>query len=173
MMNQATEIIGFLRKNVPKHPADIVEVTTKHFRVTRTTVHRHLTKLIDRGEVIKTGKTRDVLYYLANSMNRRAKFHISDGIEESKVYNRHLKSTFSHLPGNIELICRYGFTEIFNNAIEHSRGTKIWIESDLIENNPSCEFLCHLSNRLYSRNFQRFNHISSKSRNQVSHGISD
>lgn len=133
-MDQPTRILEYLRSSLHQYPGNIVEVTAKHFRVTRTTVHRHLQKLISTGEVIKTGKTRDVRYYLASLIDRSAKFHINSDLEESKVYRDYLSEAFSQLPKNVESICHYGFTEIFNNAIDHSRGTVIWFDVTCVEN---------------------------------------
>ncbi len=133
-MNQAVKIINFLRNNISKHPMDIVDVTAKFFKTTRVTVHRHLKKLIDKGEVIKTGKTRDTAYYLKDSMNKTGKFHISSDLEEFEVYSKYLKKAFSHLPKNVEEILCYGFTEIFNNAIDHSCGANIWMQSERVGN---------------------------------------
>jgi anti-sigma regulatory factor (Ser/Thr protein kinase) len=44
------------------------------------------------------------------------------GLSESKVYYGESGFMFSDLPKEIENICHYGFTEMLNNAIEHSGG---------------------------------------------------
>ncbi len=124
-MDQSHDIVAFLLEHVSQHPRNIVNVTAKRFSVTKTTVHRHLNKLITRGKIIKTGRTRDAMYYLANSISRKAKFKISNELQESRVYDDYLHHALSQLPENVEIICHYGFTEIFNNAIDHSHGTNI------------------------------------------------
>lgn len=128
------KISRFLKENLSEHSADIVNFSAKHLGVTRTTVHRHLNKLIKNNEVVKSGKTRDVKYYLTHSLNKKAKFSIHSGVQEFNVYRDYLDKAFAVLPENVQVICHYGFTEIFNNALDHSRGTTIWIESGCIEN---------------------------------------
>jgi len=46
--------------------------------------------------------------------------HITPSSEEYLVWKEHLSPVLSELPKNILEICQYGFTEIFNNVIDHS-----------------------------------------------------
>jgi len=50
------------------------------------------------------------------------------GLEEDKVWREHIRPLMNGLPLNVLHICQYGFTEIVNNAIDHSEG-KILIVS--------------------------------------------
>ncbi|MCD4813414.1 DUF4325 domain-containing protein [bacterium] len=127
--NQAKEIREFILQNITDHPQDIVAVTEKYFHVTRTTVHRHLSSLIELGHIIKTGKTRDVKYALYSNPDRYLVFDITSELEEDAVWKKHLSQTFEKLPKNIRDICSYGFHEMFNNAIEHSQGTEVIIST--------------------------------------------
>ena len=115
--------------NIPDHPRDIVPFTAKRFKVTPTTVHRHLNKLLKQGEVIKTGRTRGASYYLNSSLQKKLFFPIKPGLEEHQVWMDYFHEAFSILPENVYSICNYGFGEMFNNAIDHSRGTHIVVTS--------------------------------------------
>jgi anti-sigma regulatory factor (Ser/Thr protein kinase) len=135
--NRPEEIKDFLLGNIPGHSRDIVPLTAKRFKVTPTTVHRHLNKLLKQEEVIKTGRTRGASYYLNSSLQKKLSFPIKPGLEEHQVWMDYFHEAFSILPENVYSICNYGFGEMFNNAIDHSQGTRISVTSkikgDLVE----------------------------------------
>ncbi len=125
------KIKEFLLANIPDHPGDIVPLTASQFKVTPTTVHRHLNKLLRQGEVIKTGKTRGASYYLNSSLQKKLFFTIKTGLEEHQVWMDYFHKAFSILPENVYSICNYAFGEMFNNAIDHSQGTEIVVLSEI------------------------------------------
>ncbi len=126
------KIKEFLLANIPDHPKDIVPLTARQFKVTPTTVHRHLNKLLMQGEVIKTGKTRGASYYLNSSLRKELTFPIKPGLEEHQVWMDFFHDAFSILPENVYSICNYAFGEMFNNAIDHSQGKTIAVTSKII-----------------------------------------
>jgi biotin operon repressor len=93
--------------------------------ISRQAVNAHLRALIAAGEVFKTGSTRGSRY----SLSSRAPAPVStsrevalQGLDESAVYDE-LATTLNLrtvLRSNVEAIFRYAFTEMLNNAIEHS-----------------------------------------------------
>lgn len=122
MQNRAEEIRAFILKKIPKHPKNIVVVTAVHFSVSRTTVHRHLNKLAKDKKIIKTGTTVRAVYTLFSSRNKSIETKIQTSVDEHKIWKDNLERDFSILNENVSYICNYGFTEIFNNAIDHSEG---------------------------------------------------
>ena len=129
--DQPERIRAFILAKVLQHPKDIVPLAVSQFKVTPTTVHRHLNKLLKQGEVVKTGRTRGAVYFLKSAMHKKLEFHIKPGLEEHQVWMDYLHDAFSILPENIYLICNYGFSEMFNNAIDHSQGTRIAVRSKI------------------------------------------
>ena len=130
-ISQPEKIKEFILGQVLDHPKDIVPLTVKQFKVTPTTVHRHLNKLLRQGEVVKTGRTRGASYFLKSSLHKKLEFSIKPGLEEHQVWMDYLHDAFSILPENIYAICNYGFSEMFNNAIDHSQGTRIAVRSKI------------------------------------------
>ncbi len=120
----AKKIEEFILKNIHKHSGNIVAVTSDKFCVSRTTIHRFLNKLINRGEIIKTGTTNRIIYSLKDEKNRTMEFGLDNGIGEDEIWSKYLKSDFFNLKSNIYEIFQYGFTEIFNNALDHSEGRR-------------------------------------------------
>lgn len=128
------KIKSFILKKIQNHPRDIVIVTAEKFGVTRTTVHRHLSNLIRDNKIIKTGTTKQINYYIASSFDKKLIFKRSQGLDEFEVFNQYLRSDLTKFPKNIYKIIDYGFTEIFNNAIDHAHCKKIIVECLIREN---------------------------------------
>ena len=127
MQTRAEEIRSFILNNIPEHPKNIVAVTAAHFSVSRTTVHRHLTRLLKDKKILKTGTTVRAVYTLFSSRNKNLEIKIQKDTDEDKIWKENLEGDFSSLTENVLYICNYGFTEIYNNAIEHSEGEQILV----------------------------------------------
>lgn len=134
-MDKSEQIKDYIRCQLVEHPHDIVKVTADKFAVTRMTVHRHITSLINSGEVIKSGVTRDSSYYLSSDFNRKLEFAVTPELSEFSILNAYYDEFLSGFDKNIYDICYYGFTEIFNNSIDHARATKITVETKYVRNN--------------------------------------
>ena len=112
----------------------------KKFGVSRIYAHRMLQELRQEGAVLLIGKTRQAAYVLAS--NKRAVHeaqatirHISLRLRnvhlaEDIVFARIERETgiFLDVPENIRKIVQFGFTEMLNNAIDHSRSKKIIVD---------------------------------------------
>lgn len=127
-MTQPVDIKAFLLKAIPKHPKDVVAITLEHFQVSRMTVTRHLSALIEQGKVFKSGGTKNTTYYLTTERNRCHTYKLTKNLKEDIVWEKDLAPLFRALPNHINTLLQYGFTEVFNNAIDHSQGTKITVE---------------------------------------------
>ena len=68
--NQAEEIRAYLLDKIPVHPKNIVAKSSKAFACSRTTVHRHLNRLLRDGKIIKSGTTRQIKYFLKTEKNK-------------------------------------------------------------------------------------------------------
>lgn len=132
--NQAEEIRSYLLAKIPVHPKNIVAKASKAFSCSRTTVHRHLNRLIRDGEIIKTGTTRQVQYFLKTEKNKKLIFLLNKEIAEDEVWKENFLQDFKTLPKNVLEICEYGFMEILNNAIDHSEGTGVVIKTEWVSN---------------------------------------
>lgn len=130
MQNQAKEIKEFILQTAPKHPSDLVAKTAEHFNVTPTTVHRHINRLIKEGKLIKSGNTRAIVYHVASSYFKIKQYTMTGTLSEDKIFYEDFSEIFSNLPPNIYKVCSFGVTEMINNAIDHSQGTKLQISTN-------------------------------------------
>lgn len=118
----------FIVANLQKHPVEITKVTAERFGITRQAVNKHLQKLVLEGTLTQSGKTRNRSYKLAPQIHWRKSFPISSTLMEDQVWRADIAPSLGQMPQNVLDIWHYGFTEMFNNAIDHSEGTTILVD---------------------------------------------
>lgn len=119
------KIRRFILERVEESPGDVAKATSARFGITRQAVNQHLRRLRAEGILRRTGNTRASTYQLAPLSQRRSTFPIEPGLAEDVVWRREVRGVLSDLPDNVLDIWQYGFTEMFNNAIEHADCTRI------------------------------------------------
>lgn len=135
MINIKNIILKKLKEKREIKVADIVKATG----FSRAYVNRFFKELREEGKIVLLGRANKARYILAREKSiRQAKekileFHTvlkNKNVSEEEVLNKIKKDTgiFFHLPQNVIEILDYAFTEILNNAIEHSRSKTIRID---------------------------------------------
>jgi anti-sigma regulatory factor (Ser/Thr protein kinase) len=111
--------------SVEKHPTDIAKVTGDHFGITRQAAGKHLQRLTSQGALAETGQTRNRSYKLCPLSEWIRTYQITPELAEDQVWRNDIREVLGQLPDNVLDIWQYGFTEMFNNAIDHSAGSEI------------------------------------------------
>ena len=83
--------------------------------------------MVDEGILEATGNTRSRVYTLKVLEKKRWEYDLQTRPAEDVVWREHLSKAVSTLPKNVRDICQYGFTEMFNNAVEHSEGKHVYV----------------------------------------------
>ncbi|MBN2363228.1 DUF4325 domain-containing protein [candidate division WOR-3 bacterium] len=122
------QVRRFIIENVEKYPKNIAKLTARKFNVSRQAVNKHIQNLVLEGIVSVQGSTRSRTYKLRSLDQWDKTFQIVPGLAEDVVWRTDILPSLGNLPGNIIDIWHYGFTEMFNNAIDHSAGTLIYIQ---------------------------------------------
>jgi anti-sigma regulatory factor (Ser/Thr protein kinase) len=135
MNNKSTKIREFIKNMLPNHSGDIVALTAAEFGITRQAAHGYISREIKNGDIIKIGKTKAVKYFLVGGNKIEFNHKIEAGIEEDRVWSKYVKPMMLTYPNNIQSIISYGFTEIYNNAIDHSGGTTIYTNIEIKNGN--------------------------------------
>lgn len=117
----------FIIANLDQHPSDIVRIAAEKFGCSRQALHKHMQRLIDEGAVLVAGATRSRRYALA-PLVKWSKHYLLDQASEDQVWREDVLPSLGKLPENVLSIWQYGFTEMFNNAIDHSGGTAVFVE---------------------------------------------
>lgn len=118
----------FILEHVEKHPNDVSKLAAEHFKITRQAVNKHLRRLIYEKSLTETGETRKRTYKLASLVEWRKLYEITPDLEEYILWDRDISAVLQPLPENVMDIWHYGFTEMLNNAKDHSEGTVILVK---------------------------------------------
>ena len=120
-------IIKQINKKKELRVADIVKLTG----FSRMYINRFFRKLREAGRIVLLGKANQARYVLAQprdiarlkaKIRKTKKIIANKNLSEDKVLNDIERETsiFNKLPKNVVAVLEYAFTEILNNAIEHS-----------------------------------------------------
>lgn len=166
-------ILKQVRKNKEIKVADIVKGTG----FSRAYINKFMRELTQEGKIVKVGKANRTKYVLATKTNlRKAKKKINTAnlklknknLSEDIVLDKIKRDTgiFINLAKNIEKILNYSFSEILNNAIEHSKSSIIKIN---IKKNPNI-----VSFWIIDKGVGIFNHImKTKGLKNINEAISE
>lgn len=121
------DVRSFIVANVARHPADIVRRTAEKFSCTRQAVHRHIQRLVEEGALAESGKTRSRRYVLAQLSAWSQTYEVSASGDEGDVWLRDVRQQLEPLATNVLGIWQYGFTEMFNNALDHAEAQRITV----------------------------------------------
>ena len=133
MDKNSSQVSEFILEQVQSHPSDIVALVTQQFGFSRQRAFTYVNREVRKEKIIKIGRTSSTRYFLAGGKNIEFSLKIKPGLAEDLVWSKYVKPMLLSYPGNIRNICSYGFTEIFNNAIDHSVGTSIFVNVKIDE----------------------------------------
>jgi anti-sigma regulatory factor (Ser/Thr protein kinase) len=112
-------------QDVRHHPTDISKHIAKIFSITPQAVNSHVKRLEKEGWLISSGIGKGKRYFLGDIREHRSLFPLTPEFTEDGVWRNQYSFVFDGLPENIVDICHYGFTEMVNNAIDHSDGRHV------------------------------------------------
>lgn len=117
---QNPEVRDFILRNVRSHPADIAAVTAARYSLSRPAVAGYITRLVNEGLLDATGTTRDRRYKARDLVSLDFDLRLTIGLSEDAIWHGRILPHVKNVPENIKDICQYGFTEMFNNTVDHS-----------------------------------------------------
>lgn len=122
------QIRQFILTSLGEHPRDVVALTCQEFGVTRQAVNKHIQRLVAQQAITVKGTTKNRSYYLHPLIKWSQAYQLANQLEEDLVWDSHIKSLVADLPDNVRDIWVYGFTEMLNNAIDHSSGKTVIVQ---------------------------------------------
>lgn len=111
------QVREFILETVESSSEKVVALTTEKFGISRQAVHRHLRHLIDQGTLVHS---KNGVYNLCPQQRWEETFSLADNPYEDVVWRNEIKKRLGQLPDNALSIWHYGFTEMFNNVVDHS-----------------------------------------------------
>ncbi len=114
---------------VDDYPSGLVPAVARQLEISKPPVIKRVRALVDDGYLVRKGGTTRPVY--TKGPSRRELFTYSlAGLAEDRVWFQDVGPMLKDLPGNIVDIAHHGLTEMVNNAIDHSSGTKVWVYVD-------------------------------------------
>ncbi|MFT4925268.1 MAG: anti-sigma regulatory factor (Ser/Thr protein kinase) [Phenylobacterium sp.] len=110
--------------NVRQHPDDIAAYIMQMFAITRQAVSKHLKKLVDEQWLIAHGSTQKRSYTLGPRRQNLVTVELNKNSDESQIFFEHFAWIVDGVAENIDEMVFIGFTEMVNNAIDHSQGSQ-------------------------------------------------
>lgn len=126
MATKAAEIRHFLLRQIPTHPRDVTNLAVSEFGVSRQAINRHLRDLVADGLVKAQGRTKGRSYEVVTELER-AVIPLDGQVNEDRLWREWAAPRLEGLPRNVRDICHHGFTEMVNNVVDHSEGTRVGI----------------------------------------------
>ena len=125
------EIKKYLLRKIDEDDPDLIMKVKDAFCISHTSVGRYITSELDNRAVIRSDKAR--CGYVLRNQNKAFNYDINDmdEYEDGIIY----RDLIPLLPeeGPAKKIWRYVLPEIFNNAIEHSKGERVKVRTQINE----------------------------------------
>jgi anti-sigma regulatory factor (Ser/Thr protein kinase) len=117
--------------NVGEHPQGLTRLVAQHFSISRQAANRHIARLVSDGVLHAEGETRSRKYHLAVLANLDETIAITPELEEHALWEEYVLPLLGSTPATVRDICNYGFTEMVNNAKDHSGSAEVWITAQV------------------------------------------
>ncbi len=129
---KSEEIRRFIVSHIEEYPGDIVQQVVRRFEISRQAANGHLQRLVKDKVLDSTGVTRNKRYWLRVLRKWQKIYPINASLTEGAAWAGDIKPLVGQLPDNALNIWHYGFTEMFNNVIDHSGGDEVvvWFEEN-------------------------------------------
>jgi anti-sigma regulatory factor (Ser/Thr protein kinase) len=127
------QIQSFLIRAISLDRDDIAGLASERFDVTRQYVNQILRQLGEAGIVEASGATRARRYSLVTKTDEFT-LKLDPNLEEDRVWREQVKPKLDGLGDRALEICQYGLTEMLNNVVDHSEGSRVRVR---IERNPA------------------------------------
>ena len=114
------QVLQYMLKLIDEGDSQIAAKTTEYFGISKSSVYNYLRELSDGGIIEKNNGAYGISYKQYNFS------YENDGkLGEDRIFTRDIEPLLSELPKNTVSVWRYSFTEMMNNAIEHSSAKEI------------------------------------------------
>lgn len=129
---KSDEIRQFILEHVKDHPKDIASFSAQQFGISRQAINRHLQSLTEQGLLEVQGVTRNKTYRL-KVLEQFEQVYPLAGLEEHRVWGKEIAPRLQRLKlaKPVMTLWEYGFTEMLNNAIDHSSGTQVIVNLNI------------------------------------------
>ncbi len=121
------QLTANVTRDVLAHPKDLTKFYATRESISRTAAARYVLQLEQEGWIARSGPATHPVF---SPGDRRRVSQVYDlaGLEEDLIWERDFRPYFN-LSSNVTGIVAHGFTEMVNNAIDHSAGTSVFVSA--------------------------------------------
>lgn len=119
------QLILSISEDVVKHPKDLTRYYMETLNISRVGANNYIQQLEKLGWIARSGpSTRPV--FSPGYQRQISKLYEIKNLEEDLAWSKDFKPYFTLAP-NVLNIVNHGFTEMLNNAIDHSGGGEVFV----------------------------------------------
>lgn len=122
---QLKELKTVITAKAVSNPTHLCADLALQFGVSRSTMGKWLRALIEEGWLLRQGSKSHPVYK-PNVLRSVSRSYPLAGLDEQTPWERDFAPCFE-LPANVARLAHHAFTELLNNAVDHSGGTKVSI----------------------------------------------
>jgi len=125
MLKKSAEIRQYILAQVTQNPMGVTAAVIQKYGISRQAVARYLQEMARDGQITAEGATKDRIYKLGSRRTILKEYILNGSLEESEIWSKDFMALCEGIKENVVRICEYGFTEMVNNAIDHSNGKNL------------------------------------------------
>lgn len=115
------EIRQFMLEQIDEFTPDMPKEVVKAFGISKQAVSKNIKTLLDAGLIeLKQVDGKRKRYQLKTLFDRKVQVNINTTTEENEIWLQEVSPYFQDVKPNVRDLIHHGFTEMMNNAIDHS-----------------------------------------------------
>jgi anti-sigma regulatory factor (Ser/Thr protein kinase) len=118
-------IVRTITRDVVEHPRDLTRHYAERFGITRVAANKYIQRLETEGWIARSGPATHPVFS-PGYKRRISQLYSLAGLEEHIAWEKDFKPYLT-LSSNVQSIVSHGFTEMLNNAIDHSSGESVFV----------------------------------------------
>ena len=124
------ELVSTVTRDVIEHPRDLTRHYAERFKISRVSANKYIQQLETEGWIARSGPSTHPVFSLGFK-RRFSRLYSLNGLEEHVAWEKDFRPFFNLTP-NVQSIANHGFTEMMNNAVDHSGGESVfaWMDQD-------------------------------------------
>lgn len=126
------DLVRTVTRDVVEHPRDLTRHYAERFKISRVAANKYIQRLETEGWIARSGPSTHPVFS-PGYKRRIARLYPLAGLEEHMAWEKDFKPYLSMSP-NVQSIVSHGFTEMVNNAIDHSCGGSVFVFATQDEN---------------------------------------
>lgn len=119
------DLVRTVTMDVVEHPRDLTKHYVTRLGISRVAANKYIQRLEREGWIARSGPSTHPVFS-PGYKRLIARLYPLIGLEEHIVWEKDFKP-FLTLAPNLQSIASHGFTEMVNNAIDHSEGTSVFV----------------------------------------------